>query len=668
MANIVYTCLLVVASLQLSFCFRVAENVVFEKTQDVSVVRSKWIFSFFTDLRAYQVYMNKLKDQLDAAEDIMSKTIGEDQTHNAYVPIYRRQRRELGSVRDIYRVAAQELQDVIDIQQPTRLKRSILPLGGKILNFLFGTLTKADLRKINNNINLLATNQEQIAHVLNDSLSIVNMTRVEVRENRHAINQLAGLVEHLDMELHLYVTKMRRYLVSVHSFLYTYTRFDMMLAELRESAEKALFYISNVRMQLNQLSLGHLSPVIIPPKDLKRILSDIEKHIPNYLMLPKPTTDTWYYYNTLTCTTVVQDRRFITLVNLPLLEIQSQLEVFQIHNIPLPYNDTGMTALFELESPALAVNVKRTEFILLTEADLARCSNPAAKFCTLQNPMFKLADSELCVVALFKQQQSAITQYCQTRVQIGDHKVNAVYIPDGNWLIVGTKSLLFTIMCLEGRTYQKQTRPPMSYLEVAAGCEAYSDDLTLPPFYRKQSHYDRTEQRDALLTLQNSSFQLWRELDRLPNLTDLIDPKTIPQLTDMKDVPINDLVDKLKSLKKVQQLKEKLDFWDYISYLVIPLIVLCILLSLWAKFSGKTNCCKKLSCCSRLHEAMIEVERCNTELKIKTETDADHMAGAAAESAKSVSTESAYRQPVDGPASVLKPAPLILQLDSAKQA
>jgi len=53
--------LILVASLALGSPFRVAENVIFEKTQEISAIRSKWMFSFFTDLKAYQGHMERLK-------------------------------------------------------------------------------------------------------------------------------------------------------------------------------------------------------------------------------------------------------------------------------------------------------------------------------------------------------------------------------------------------------------------------------------------------------------------------------------------------------------------------------------------------------------------------------------------------------------------------------
>ena len=112
----------------------------------------------------------------------------------------------------------------------------------------------------------------------------------------------------------------------------------MLIAELREDVEKAMFYLDSVRAMLGQLSLGHLAVTVIPPKELKYILSDIEQKIPKYFTLPKPVENILYYYKTLTCLTVVKNKRFITLVNLTLLDINTQFELYQVHNVPMPFN------------------------------------------------------------------------------------------------------------------------------------------------------------------------------------------------------------------------------------------------------------------------------------------------------------------------------------------
>ena len=72
----------------------------------------------------------------------------------------------------------------------TRSKRSLLPIVGKALSFLFGTVSEDDLQSIKSNINKLAANQKKISHVVEESLTLLNDTREHVIQNRQAINNV----------------------------------------------------------------------------------------------------------------------------------------------------------------------------------------------------------------------------------------------------------------------------------------------------------------------------------------------------------------------------------------------------------------------------------------------------------------------------------------------
>ena len=165
-------------------------------------------------------------------------------------------------------MAEQELRDILDMQQAViRVKRAVLPIGGKVLRWAFGTLTRSDLKKINKHIDVLAGNQQRLTHILNQTLSVVNITRIEVQQNRHAIRTMADIVQGMELRLNDY----RALQKNLHMFVITYTQVDMMLAELREAVEKGMFYMDNVRMMLGQLSVGHLAPTVIPSNELRQL-------------------------------------------------------------------------------------------------------------------------------------------------------------------------------------------------------------------------------------------------------------------------------------------------------------------------------------------------------------------------------------------------------------
>ena len=563
--------------LRLSSAFRIAENVVFEKTQDITVARSKWVFSFFTDLRSHRTYMNRLQNDMKRAESIVDQVIiaSRNKSFPHYYKLYVKQKQELMSLKPMYTTARRELADIVDLQEAKRSKRALLPFAGKALSWLTGTLTKKDLRKVYRHIDSLSKNQAQIVHVLEDTLSVLNVTNVRVRENRHAIRVMTDAIEKLDRRLANITYVMQHYMNNLNSFLVTYLQVDLMITELHESVEKAMFYIDSVKMGMDQLSLGHLAPSVIRPTELKRILVDIQGKVPKRLTLPAPVEHIWYYYKTLNCVTIIKNKRFVTLVNLPLLELNAGYEVYQVYNIPLPYLDTHMTAAFEIETNVIAVSEQHTDYFLPTELDLARCGNPTATFCALRKPVYRLGSSKLCIASLFRRNRAAIQQNCRTRVQLDAMLPQAVYVPDGNWLVVSNRPLSFTLMCLAGESRQLATKPPISYLQLEPACEAYADGIKLPPFYFLESHYGHTWQRETLLTLQNTSaFSIWAPLDEKVNSTPLSTLTDLPDLQEIPDIPLDTLLNKLDAALEPEMPKLRKHWKEYVMVASIALLTL----------------------------------------------------------------------------------------------
>ena len=82
-----------------------------------------------------------------------------------------------------------------------KMKRSLIPIIGKGLIFIFGTATEADLNTICSSVSRLAKSQEEIAQVVDENIWVINKTRLEMSENRHALNKIIGSLANLDVKL-----------------------------------------------------------------------------------------------------------------------------------------------------------------------------------------------------------------------------------------------------------------------------------------------------------------------------------------------------------------------------------------------------------------------------------------------------------------------------------
>ena len=85
---------------------------------------------------------------------------------------------------------------VLDPVGSQRSKRALLPIGD-FLKSLFGAASNKDLQKIKQAVQDLARRQNDQGHLLSDALSLINITRVDVEANRHAINDLVNATDYL---------------------------------------------------------------------------------------------------------------------------------------------------------------------------------------------------------------------------------------------------------------------------------------------------------------------------------------------------------------------------------------------------------------------------------------------------------------------------------------
>ena len=155
------------------------------------------------------------------------------------------------------------------------------------MSTLFGTVSENELDNINRNITALASNQQQIIHDLDVSLSVLNLTRMQVSENRRSIMDLIIVVQKLDSKIRKLEQTFEQKFVRLEQFIHTYLQFKMILDEIRLTTQDAVFYLENLKSELNMLSMHHLSTNTISPKDLKKLLTDVESKLPNNFELSR---------------------------------------------------------------------------------------------------------------------------------------------------------------------------------------------------------------------------------------------------------------------------------------------------------------------------------------------------------------------------------------------
>ena len=88
----------------------------------------------------------------------------------------------------------------LKLLQP-RKRRAVLPIVGKALNVLFGTVSETELWAIKQKLIAIEEGERVLVQEAKSSLSILNGTRVDLTKNRQAINWLIKGVLDVEEEL-----------------------------------------------------------------------------------------------------------------------------------------------------------------------------------------------------------------------------------------------------------------------------------------------------------------------------------------------------------------------------------------------------------------------------------------------------------------------------------
>ena len=412
-------------------------------------------------------------------------------------------------------------------------KRSILPFVRKLLSFAFDTLTSRDLNSIQSAISSLNANQQNILHIVEPSLSVLNVSRIEIAENRQAILDLIKSLHKLDTKLNRAVEMLNKEIFGVKYFLEIYLQLDVIVEELKTMMQRAMFHLENLRMHLNLLS-----PTTVSPSNLQSMLSYVKSHLPSTLTFPiDHNQDIWSFYKRLSCNAILDGDKIIIVMAIPFLEVNDILEVYEIFNIPLPvsfdikggYDSTDLTAQYSLEAHGLMIDKKRTKYALLSSEELAVCGNPMPNYCTQTSPTFPTNLSKLCVINLFPENERKTRKYCKAMVSINTRLPSAYYLFNGKWAVASRTNLTFAIVC-HGKTDSTPTitvRAPLDVLHLKQTCIGSNENMLLSPYFDGRSEYNVVNRETEILQLSKISKSLiWAPCKKqLPKLTKRVLPE-----------------------------------------------------------------------------------------------------------------------------------------------
>ena len=249
--NCKWMCICALLSIGFIDSLIVRENVVFNKISERSSSRSTWTITLLLNLSPYRNILDgALKNLTSVAHAnmkiIREKIINIDPTFKLHFDDLNEQLAHLNQTRN----------DKMDIfndynSMGNRIKRSLIPFVGDALSYLFGTVSGADLDGIRKAVNALNTNQEKIQHVINSSLSIINMSHNKIVENRNRINQLNKGLSEIFYRLNKETNTINAELNQLRAALSYYLQLNSLVDSAKQLMYESLVFIEDFQIQIN---------------------------------------------------------------------------------------------------------------------------------------------------------------------------------------------------------------------------------------------------------------------------------------------------------------------------------------------------------------------------------------------------------------------------------
>ncbi|KAL4218273.1 hypothetical protein ACF0H5_023009 [Mactra antiquata] len=465
-----------------------------------------------------------------------------------------------------------------------RDKRSLLPIIGQLSSVLFGTVSETDLENINKNIEILSENQDNIVHDLKESITLLNLSRIQISENRRAIMDLIISVQKLDSKILEIKETLVKEITDLEQFLSTFLQFKLILEEIRQASQDALFYLTNLKNEVSMMSIHKLTPFTISPKDLRKLLVDIQDKLPDTAKLPAdPMTDIWYFYDTLKCNAYLDKDKILIILSIPLIDVRENHELYNIINLPLPLRNVSlingkhlnMVAQYKLDSEAIIIDKTRTKYSLISKEDFKRCNDRTLRYCDIKRVINPVNLSKSCVISLFLSHSQNIETFCDNNVVLDTKLPYAKYLHSKTWVIGTNIPLTLTIVCKNNVT-STTVDPPIDIITLGLGCKASNDFIQLISHDETRLTFDGRNSYDSFVsTYKISNVRLWRNFtDKFPNVTKLKLPTSLNQL---KEIPMSSFILHVKNNKKtdVNNLSSW-SFWNYLTCIVCCLLILII--------------------------------------------------------------------------------------------
>ena len=188
----------------------------------------------------------------------------------------------------------------------------------------------------------LSASDDQIRHIIDKSLTVLNHTNLDIVTTRRTVNQLIDVTGALDSRV--------QELMSFQQFVLHFLQIQANVVLIRTSVNEFVHELGSLRDKITQAVQGHVTPHLLSPYRLKEVLKQIHDHLDANVQLPFSQHEPLdRFYKVLKCSMIPTDNGFLFVTHVPLRDTISQFEIYGIQTVPIPFQNTDIVARYEIE-------------------------------------------------------------------------------------------------------------------------------------------------------------------------------------------------------------------------------------------------------------------------------------------------------------------------------
>ncbi len=548
-------------------------GVYFIHRNQVYTTYSSWLMTFTFDLDVYQTYLKDLEREIlnfRLAHHDLSSLYNQglsQRTDDKHVNETRAIRLDVINLIEQESTQFQtELEAIkttfnnllnLATRQPAHSKQKRNILFGALWSLLFGTSSNADSKQLKRTISTLADSESQVIHLVEESVSIINRTHTDVKENRQVINKLTNATKVLKGE----VTDLYSRLSQVIEPEIIYIQLVSRLHDVSHIVSSALrathSYLHDLSEQVLHSTHGTLSPFIVDPVQLENLLRNIRKSLPGETEIPYSLTAKGLidYYRYLGTVLIPDKDRFHILCALPVVQENIQFDIYEAIPMPVPQVNVSLSAMYVLEGRFIAISKHEQSYAVLSDIEAIKCLN--TPYCSLHSPEFDTDWAPNCLSALYKYSRPIVNKLCKRNLIPNTPTPTLQYLTNGKWVISISQDLEIMHTCNNKEQYrQSRTQPEhltlgTHLITMKEGCGLKSKYFYIPPYVTggtESQHYVKLPKPNNYNVPQIWPKELVPMLQQNKTAND-----TLSILSPIKDLPLMEMDQLLQKSKQMNK-------------------------------------------------------------------------------------------------------------------